>query len=190
MIEEEEFELIELDLEVDDPLEEEEPTLEPQVMEGDITPLDHMESLLIEANGEDYVNPIVELDEDEVLAVISENSKEKWPDDYSMQEFSLNNQEEAYRELLTLEIDNVFDYVLIEQSFDKWDSDFDMVKFNYEYQQESLVDLWEINNNLADENEEDIFIEAIDHWGTNFDMVLFRYEDQLESFDNLNSRSP
>jgi len=83
---------------------------------------------------EDIVNPITELDEDEVLQAVTEDAEELWEDDYVMIEFTIEEQMKCFYELQEYVIDTEDKLRIMENALDFWEYDFMMVQFDYDEQ--------------------------------------------------------
>lgn len=66
---------------------------------------------------------------------IKEAASKKWGEDYSMVQYEIDKQTEAYNWLISKQNDNP---KILQWSINKWENDFEMVKYEYENQLESF----------------------------------------------------
>ncbi len=149
-----------------DPEPEEEPELDP------------------DPGPEETVNVIAELDRAEVEQIIRENAETDWEGDYQMQQYQIDNQTEAYENLLDLNVDNSIKYTVLRNAYSNWGYEFQMVLYEYDYQIDAYNEIQALEIDSA--VKEDILENAFDRWGDDYRMVLYEYENQLDAYEGLN----
>ncbi|KGR76856.1 copper amine oxidase N-terminal domain-containing protein [Ureibacillus sinduriensis] len=131
-----------------------------------------------------YISSIKSLNPTEVEKKIKTNATNKWPSDYTMQAYVIENHTEAYEELVNLSITSDDQYNILEQAFKKWNYEFEMVQYTYENQLEAYKWMKSLNPNT--DTKKKILQDAISKWGTDYEMVRYTYETQLKAYDSLN----
>lgn len=131
-----------------------------------------------------YVSSIKSLNPTEVEKKIKANATSKWPSDYTMQAYVIENQTEAYKELVNLSITSDDQYNILEQAFKKWNYDFEMVQYTYENQLEAYKWMKSLNPNT--DTKKKILQDAISKWRTDYEMIRYTYETQLKAYESLN----
>ena len=74
----------------------------------------------------------------DALKSIKEEASKKWKEDYSMVQYEIEKQTDAYDWLVSKQNDNP---KILQWSIKKWNNDFDMVKYEYENQLEAFNNL-------------------------------------------------
>jgi len=136
-----------------------------------------------EPEPEELTNVIAELDASEVEQTIKEDAEADWEGDYQMQQYQIDNQTEAYEDLLALNIDDEVKETVLKNAFDNWGFDFQMVQYEYENQMDAYNEIQALDIDTAIKQE--ILDDAFDRWGDDFQMVLYEYENQLEAYEGL-----
>lgn len=129
-------------------------------------------------------NIIASLDPNVVKKVIEDYAKEEWADDSKMQVYEIEEQTEAYNELIKLSIDDDVLKGILDYSYGEWENDFRMVLHEFHEQLDALneINKLEIGN---DDVKKKILDNSFSEWGTDYRMVLYEYNNQLEAHESL-----
>ena len=129
-------------------------------------------------------NVIASLDPNEVKKVIEDFAKEEWADDSKMQLYEIEEQTEAYNELIKLSIDDDVLKGILDYSYEEWGHDFRMVRYEFQEQLDALIQIKKLETD-SDDVKKKILDNSFSEWGTDYRMVLYEYNNQLEAHESL-----
>lgn len=133
---------------------------------------------------EEISNVIAGLDRAEVEQIIREGAEADWEGDYQMQQYQIDNQTEAFEDLLDLNINNPVKDIVLRNAYNNWGYEFQMVLYEYDYQMDAYNEIQALE--IDSDVKQDILENAFDRWGDDYRMVLYEYENQLEAYEDLN----
>lgn len=155
--------------------------------ETEIEKVEKVTTVADEETPKELYNIIQTLDQAFVKEEIKNKAVKDWDKDYTMQEYAIKNQTQAYNNLLKVNVDEEVKQILLENAFKDWKYDFTMVEYAYNNQIGSFDEVVKIVEEFGEGTPEyEILIDAIDSWGYDFTMVLYAYEQQLKSYNSLN----
>lgn len=122
--------------------------------------------------------------------LIIKRSKIEWPDDYSMQEYYINEQSEALKNFLKLqeEIKNIPEkFKIFQKAVSEWPKDYTMQLYHAKEQLEALENIRKLQNKVENIPEKlSILKRAGSEWYEDYTMQLHIAEEQLEALQRIN----
>lgn len=127
-----------------------------------------------------------------IAETIKANAEQEWPDDFSMQAFTIDQQTAAYLEVQALDtVNGIPEGTLItikNRAEQDWGNDFSMQLFEINKQVDAYLEIEDMTeqDGVPSEILSGIKEAATSEWGEDFSMQLFTIEREVENYRRVN----